>query len=134
MLPLLCRPEAAPLRERAGVEVESLYTGDTSPWQVFIHDANDYGEAPKKEILQAENASGHTEFDPAVLNYRYPYQRETQLPAKLTATQLKGRALDEEIAEDALHTPSGAAEIPAAGSGPHPGGAGNRHASGAAIS
>ena len=105
LLPLLCRPEAAPLRERAGVEVESLYTGDTSPWQVFIHDANDYGEAPKKEILQAENASGHTEFDPAVLNYRYPYQRETQLPAKLTATQLKGRALDEEIAEDALHTP-----------------------------
>ena len=56
-------------------------------------------------MLQAENASGHTEFDPAVLNYRYPYQRETQLPAKLTATQLKGRALDEEIAEDALHTP-----------------------------
>ena len=105
LLPLLCRPEAAPLRERAGVEVESLYTGDTSPWQVFIHDANDYGEAPKKEMLQAENASGHTEFDPAVLNYRYPYQRETQLPAKLTATQLKGRALDEEIAEDALHTP-----------------------------
>lgn len=40
-----------------------------------------------------------------MLNYRYPYQRETQLPAKLTATQLKGRALDEEIAEDALHTP-----------------------------
>ena len=46
-----------------------------------------------------------TPFDPALLTFRYPYQRETTLPAKLTATQLKGRALDQEIAEDAYHTP-----------------------------
>ena len=37
--------------------------------------------------------------------FQYPYQRETLLPAKLTATQLKGRTLDEEIAENAYHTP-----------------------------
>ena len=33
--------------------------------------------------------------------WRYPYEPETTLSAKLTATQLKGRALDEEIAENA---------------------------------
>ena len=30
-------------------------------------------------------------FDPALLDFVYPYQRETPLPAKVTATQLKGR-------------------------------------------
>ena len=74
LLPLLCRPEAAPLRDMAGVMAGGLYTGDTASW-------------------------------PALLTFRYPYQRETTLPAKLTATQLKGRALDQEIAEDAYHTP-----------------------------
>ena len=39
------------------------------------------------------------------LAFAYPYERETLLPAKVTATQLKGRALDEEIAENAVHTP-----------------------------
>ena len=44
-------------------------------------------------------------FDPALLAYVYPYLRETTLPAKVTATQLKGRPADQEIAERALHTP-----------------------------
>ena len=44
-------------------------------------------------------------FDPGLLEFTYPYERETRLPAKITATQLKGRALDEEIAERAAHTP-----------------------------
>ena len=40
-------------------------------------------------------------LDTAALEWRYPYEPETTLSAKLTATQLKGRALDEEIAENA---------------------------------
>lgn len=46
LLPLLCRPEAAPLRDMAGVMAGGLYTGDTAPWQVFIHDGDDFGWAP----------------------------------------------------------------------------------------
>ena len=46
-----------------------------------------------------------TPFDPALLEWVYPYQKATRLPAKVTATQLKGRALDDEIAENAAHTP-----------------------------
>lgn len=56
-------------------------------------------------MSDTEKDAGETLFDPALLTFRYPYQRETTLPAKLTATQLKGRALDQEIAEDAYHTP-----------------------------
>lgn len=105
LLPLLCRSEAAPLRAYADMEVESLYTGDTSPWQVFIHDSEDYRERPAQAVCAADEASGGTAFDPGLLEFAYPYSRETGLPAKVTATQLKGRALDEEIAEHAAHTP-----------------------------
>ena len=72
---------------------------------MFIHDGNDYGELPRTAVSDTEEDAGETLFDPALLTFRYPYQRETTLPAKLTATQLKGRALDQEIAEDAYHTP-----------------------------
>lgn len=105
LLPLLCRPEAAPLRACADVEVETLYTGDTSPWQVFLHDSEDYRERPARSSFAAEETAEETAFDPAVLEFAYPYSRETGLPAKVTATQLKGRTLDEEIAEHAAHTP-----------------------------
>ena len=43
--------------------------------------------------------------DTAALEWRYPYALETTLSAKLTATQLKGRALDDEIAENAPLSP-----------------------------
>lgn len=105
LLPLLCRSEAAPLRACADMEVESLYTGDTSSWQVFLHDSEEYRERPVRTVSAAAEASGETAFDPGLLEFVYPYSRETELPAKVTATQLKGRALDEEIAEHAAHTP-----------------------------
>lgn len=105
LLPLLCRAEAAPLRACAGAEVEKLYTGDTSPWQVFIHDSEEFRERPTRAGTVEDAASGGGAFDTGLLEFVYPYSRETGLPAKVTATQLKGRALDEEIAEHAAHTP-----------------------------
>jgi ATP-dependent helicase/nuclease subunit A len=106
LLPLLCRPEAAPLRAFAGAEVEELYTADDSSWQVFLHDSEDYRDRPKRPgMTEEEAAAEEATFDPALLEFAYPYQRETGLPAKVTATQLKGRTLDQEIAENAAHTP-----------------------------
>ena len=105
LLPLLCRPEAAPLRAYGEAEVERLYEGDTSPWQVFLHDSEDYRERPGRAALTEETVGKETPFDTALLEFQYPYRLETGLPAKVTATQLKGRALDEEIAEKAAHTP-----------------------------
>jgi len=45
------------------------------------------------------------EFDREVLEFVYPYERSTVLPSKVTATQLKGRGVDAEIAENAAHVP-----------------------------
>lgn len=100
LLPLLCRPEAKPLRELAGVEPENLCAGDESAWQVLLHDSEDF-----QEILFAATAREETETGSAadlrLLELPYPHEAATRLPAKRTATQLKGREKDEEIAENA---------------------------------
>jgi len=41
----------------------------------------------------------------ARLRWRYPYASVTETPSKLTATQLKGRLLDQEIAEESPSAP-----------------------------
>ena len=106
LLPLLCRPEAAPLRAMADVQVEALYTGDTAPWQVFTHSAEEFRGCPAAAAMPAGEAGGEVKtFDPALLEFRYPYALESRLPSKVTATQLKGRTLDREIAENAVHAP-----------------------------
>ena len=105
LLPLLCRTEAEPLRALAGVECGDTYGGGTAPWEIFLHDGEDFREEPIQALPAGEEDRTEAPFDPALLAFAYPYQRETVLPAKLTATQLKGRLLDQEIAENAAHTP-----------------------------
>src|SRR5699024_10445744 len=98
---LLCRPEAATLRALSETEIDQLYVGDDSPWQVFLHDSEDYRDRPVRPQVAQETAGETAPFDPDLLSFVYPYQRETVLPAKVTATQLKGRPADQEIAEHA---------------------------------
>ena len=106
LLPLLCRPEAQPLRTLADAQVEQLYTGDTAPWQVFVHSAEEFRSvSAASERTTEDGGKGNGRFDPALLEFRYPYERETRLPSKVTATQLKGRTLDQEIAENAARMP-----------------------------
>jgi len=105
LLALLCRPESAALRSYADATVNGLYTGDTSPWQVFIHDSEEYRNRPSKGRSAQEEVVKESAFDPVLLEFLYPYKRESALPAKVTATQLKGSVLDGELAEHAVHTP-----------------------------
>ncbi len=104
LLPLLCRPEAEPLRALAGAEVPTAPCPG-APWEIHIHDAGEYRDRPPRPGEAGAEAAAEVPFDPALLAFRYPYLRESGLPAKLTATQLKGRPLDQEIAENAAHTP-----------------------------
>ncbi len=104
LLCLLCRPEAEPLRRLAEAEVPTAPCPG-APWEVFLHDAGDCREVPRPSLESAGDERPEVPFDPALLAFEYPYRREAALPAKLTATQLKGRPLDQEIAENAAHTP-----------------------------
>lgn len=102
LLPLLRRPEAKPLRQFAGMEEGDGAALDDAPWLVALHDAEDYA-VPLCDAAPVEGEAfsdaAELPFDPAALEYVYPYAAASLIPAKLTATQLKGREKDEEIAE-----------------------------------
>lgn len=100
LLPLLCRPEAKPLRDLAGVEPENFYAGDENTWQVFIHDSEDFQEVSEAKE-ESEESGAQNDADLSLLELAYPYEAATRFPAKRTATQLKGREKDEEASENA---------------------------------
>lgn len=105
MLPLLCRAEAEPLRELAGFSAPRLAAAEDAPWTVAVHEPTvarrEDGAAVSAESEAAEGLSP----DPEDLTYVYPYAGASVLPQKLTATQLKGREADGEIAENAALPP-----------------------------
>lgn len=105
LLPLLCRPEAKPLRDLAGVEPEDFCGGDERPWQVFLHDSEDFREALPVQTNRGKTGD-EKDADLSLLDMKYPYEAATRLPAKRTATQLKGREKDEEAAENAPRPPA----------------------------
>lgn len=107
LLPLLCREEASELRKLAGQNEEAAVHADDLPWEVSVHNGlscavseNDGSRGETENLTAAEPL-----FDCTALEYRYRYEKETALPAKLTATQLKGRLLDAEISENAALPP-----------------------------
>ena len=101
LLPLLCRPEAEALRELAQSGAPIVSTLD-APWRVAVHRAGEGMDFARDAASNGERReTEEVPLDTAALEWRYPYEEETRIGAKLTATQLKGRALDEEIAENA---------------------------------
>ena len=108
MLPLLQRSEAASLRELAGQNGEGSFYADETPWTVRVHDGLSFvtpQQRPDDAPVDAAPPKDELPVDFAALSYRYPYAGQTVFPAKLTATQLKGRALDEEISENTTLPP-----------------------------
>ncbi|MBQ2830911.1 MAG: PD-(D/E)XK nuclease family protein, partial [Oscillospiraceae bacterium] len=100
LLPLLCRAEAGALRAYAEAEVGALWTGEDSDWRVSLHDGAAVGAAAHTDA-QNERVREDISFDAAALDWEYPYRASVALSAKVTATQLKGRESDEEIADGA---------------------------------
>ena len=108
MLPLLQRSEAGALRAFAGQNSEGRFFAEEMPWTVCVHDGLQFAApAQQSDAAEEERAPQREELpaDFAALSYRYPYAEQTAFPAKLTATQLKGRAIDEEISENTTLPP-----------------------------
>ena len=68
------------------------------PWLIRLHDGLDYVEKEEEPTVHEE---GETAFLPPVPEFSYPWTGSVTAPTKLTATQLKGRQQDQEIAENA---------------------------------
>ena len=108
MLPLLQRSEAGALRAFAGQNSEGRFFAEETPWTVCVHDGLQFAAPAQQSDAAAEEHAPQREELPAdfaALSYRYPYAEQTAFPAKLTATQLKGRAIDEEISENTTLPP-----------------------------
>lgn len=96
LLPILARTDAGALR--LGGEPGGHISA--SDWDIRLVK----GEKPLDRgagVQREEGASAaEQKLDLSLLDWSYPYQALADLPSKVTATQLKGRALDEEIAEE----------------------------------
>ena len=110
LLPVLARPDAGALRRAMERDVP-LTTSDCGPaWDIRWVDGGDLAAAPTFRRMAAAAEEPKAEGpDPAALaerlSWRYPHQADTLIPSKLTATQLKGRNLDQEAAEAAPQPP-----------------------------
>lgn len=101
LLSLLHTTQAAALHGMAGVRPEALTQAPDS-WSIRLWHQN--GEASGTAVEDAEEAGvpqDFTEPDRAALDFVYPHAAVTTVPTKITATQLKGRELDQEVAEGA---------------------------------
>ncbi len=98
----LCRPEARDTL-RHGAPMEHVPPANAFyglAWEMSIDDGGEYLEAPRRRSAQAEDETQSVQALPDY-RWRYPYAPACDLPAKLTATQLKGRDVDSEAAEEA---------------------------------
>ncbi|MCI9443772.1 MAG: helicase-exonuclease AddAB subunit AddA [Oscillospiraceae bacterium] len=105
LLPLLRRHEAGELRALAGQETGSWALREDTPWIVEYHDGASYSEAPVRTPETDGGAVPSVEalpVDREALDFVYPYPSACTAPTKLTATQLKGREKDREIAEETV--------------------------------
>ena len=102
LMAALCRTESSALFEQVGPSRCSRV--NDAPWGVFLHSAAELKN--RRSVQRGASAEENAEiccFSAAqeALDYRYPHPEAALLPSKLTATQLKGRFLDSEAAEQA---------------------------------
>ena len=112
LLPLLQRYEAGELRALAGQEEAVWSRCEGTPWIVSFRDGTAYREAPERaeagpqDPVQPSGGTGPggeaLPVDREALDFVYPYRSACSAPTKLTATQLKGREKDREIAEETV--------------------------------
>ena len=101
LMTALCRTESGELFARSGPCACSSV--QENPWRVTMQDveAPQAAERGREQPQRVEAASFDMQQALACIEFQYAHEAATKLPSKLTATQLKGRLLDEEAAEEA---------------------------------
>ncbi len=95
LLPVLARTDAQALR-MGGTSPKPISAGD---WEIRLV-AGDRPGVDTSDARSQEEKENPAPLDTGLLDWRYPWRQLADLPSKVTATQLKGRALDEEAAEE----------------------------------
>ena len=103
LLHALTRPEAEGLRAMCGAP-ERIAEHLGPPWDIrWVEGAGlQTASGPEGRFADLPAAEQDEEAGELMeaLTWRYPYGAASEMPSKLTATQLKGRVLDQEAAEE----------------------------------
>ena len=105
LMALLCATEAGSLHRWTGVYPPDRQSAGS--WRVYVHENPSFAAAAAE--VQTAQAAPELPFDPELLEWTYPHEVACRVPSKVTATQLKGRELDLEIADGAAVRPTGGA-------------------------
>ena len=111
LLAALCRPDGEALRQAAGAWTAAPAADFGPAWDMrFVDGAPLRAAPPRGRAAPEKGPEGADEREQAaalaeMLAWEYPHGADVSLPSKLTATQLKGRPLDEEAAEQAPRPP-----------------------------
>ena len=109
LLPTLARPDAGALRRAADTYIEPTAADCGPAWDIRWVDGTDLQAEPQRRYDRVRGEAGPAEAGPELvrrLAWTYPRAGDVDIPSKLTATQLKGRNLDEEAAEQAPKPPA----------------------------
>lgn len=102
LMAAFCRPEAQALFS-VGERPACVRYCDDSPWRIETHFPNEANVQPvllePQSKMQESVQKNRYSWDESAYGYQYPYAPAVAIPAKLTATQMKGRALDAEASE-----------------------------------
>ena len=100
LMAALCRTEAGELLSQVGYnDVSQVWQ---YPWKITLHDLSQEDETVAAS--SAETSTAAESLPVRLLHPDYPHREACLIPAKLTATQLKGRVIDRETAELAAET------------------------------
>ncbi len=91
---LLCTTQAGVLHTWAGVQPELRQ--DAPGWRGYLHENPKNTSCAEEEKKQVEP---EPPLFPELLEQRYGHMDASRVPSKVTATQLKGREVDQQIAE-----------------------------------
>ena len=96
LLPLLATQEAGEIHRWAGMEPENLYSTEGG-WSVRLWENPQIAESAAAHGSGEQRRAAGGEF--TALDTAYEHSAACLLPTKVTATQMKGRELDAEIAQ-----------------------------------
>lgn len=101
LMAALCRTEAGELLKL--VDGNAVSCVQKHPWRIVYQDLlQEVTEQEPEAKLQDQTSPEINAASIALLNFRYPHETVCNIPAKLTATQLKGRLQDIEAADGAV--------------------------------
>lgn len=107
LLPALVRPEAQALRAAAGALLVPPNVDFGPAWDIRWVPGEACAPPPPRSAAREEREQAAPLPGLAQrLAWTYPYAADVDIPSKLTATQLKGRELDDEVAQEAPRQPA----------------------------